>query len=221
MANKKVSISIREQSTGKYYKIPVLPEEIAYSFGDALKDSVTVIDLGTVDFHSGNDLDSMGWSSFFPARYDAGYCTTSKLLTTLEYKDLFERWKSTGARLQLICPAAGINEPMVLYSFKAVFKGAEMDLYYQVEFKKKRTIKPVKVDLGAIMSKAKSKKDPKNRESIPDKEKPGTYTVKSGDTLTRIAKVYGITPWKILYEKNKNTIGTDPGSIKAGQVLKL
>lgn len=220
MINKKVSISIRELDTGTYYRVPVLPSEIAYSFGDATKDSVSIVDLGAVDFHSGNDLDSFGWSSFFPDRYDAGYCTTSKLLTTLEYRALFERWKTTGARLQLICPTAGINKTMVLYSFKPVLKGFEMDMYYQLEFKEKRTVKPIKVDLGAIMSQ-KKKQTAESRGSTPNKTKPGTYIVKEGDTLLRIAKAYGVTPWKTLYEKNIKLIGTDPSSIKVGQVLKL
>lgn len=220
MKNKKVSISIRELSTGTYYKVPVLPEEIAYSFGDATHDSVTVVDLGAVDFHSGNELDSFGWSSFFPARYDPNYCSTADLLTPLEYQKLLERWKTTGARLQLICSAAGINKTMVLYSFKPVFRGFEMDMYYQVDFKEKRTIKPVKVDLGAIMSQQK-KQGAESRESAPDKTKPGTYTVKAGDTLTRIAKANGVTPWRTIYEKNKKLIGTDPGAIKVGQVLTL
>ena len=220
MLNLKVNISIRDNSTGTYYKVPVLPSEIAYGFGDATKDSVTVINLGAVDFQNGNDLDNFAWASFFPSRYDPGYCATSKLLTTLEYKELLEGWKNEGTSLQLICAAAGINKRMVLYSFKPTFQGAEMDLYYSVEFKEKRIIKPVKVDLGAIMSK-KQKKTPESRESVPDKSNPGTYTVKGGDTIIRIAKAHKITPWKPLYMKNKSVIGPDPNGITVGMVLKL
>jgi len=220
MKDVKVSICIKEISTGTYYKVPVLPPTIEYSFGDAQKESVTIINLGTVDFHSGNDLDSFAWSSFFPARYDVGYCTTKKIKTPIEYRDLLESWKSTGASLQVICPAAGVNKTMSLYSFKPVFRGPEMDCYYSLEFREKRTVKPVKVDLGAIMG-DRNKKTPESRSKAPDKEKPGTYTVISGDTITKIAKTYSITPWTDLYTKNKKVIGSDPSDIKPGQVLAL
>lgn len=44
------------------------------------------------------------------------------------------------------------------------------------------------------------------------------YTVKSGDTLSGIAKKYNTT-WQKIYEDNKSVIGNDPNLIKPGQVL--
>jgi len=217
---KKVSIKIRDNSTGKYYKVPVLPQEITFAFGAALKDSVTIVNLGTVDFHSGNELDSFAWESFFPENYDANYCTTSDLLTPKEYQKLFESWKTDGVSLQLICPAAGINKAMTLYTFTPTFKGADMDCYYSLEFKERRVVKAVKVDLGAMLGK-KGKKTAASRPSTTKKSKPKTYTVKAGDSLTRIAKTYGISPWRTLYNNNKSVVGADPNRIQVGMVLKL
>lgn len=48
----------------------------------------------------------------------------------------------------------------------------------------------------------------------------GTYTVRSGDTLSGIASRFGLS-WQDLYALNKGTIGSDPSLIKPGQVLKL
>lgn len=45
-----------------------------------------------------------------------------------------------------------------------------------------------------------------------------TYTVRQGDSLSKVAKLYGIT-WQKLYAKNKTLIGKDPKLIKPGQVL--
>ena len=47
-----------------------------------------------------------------------------------------------------------------------------------------------------------------------------SYTVQSGDTLTSIAKKYGLT-WRVIYDNNKDIIGNNPNLIKPGQVLKI
>ncbi|AWM33703.1 LysM peptidoglycan-binding domain-containing protein [Hymenobacter nivis] len=50
-----------------------------------------------------------------------------------------------------------------------------------------------------------------------------TYTVASGDSLSKIAKNhYGDgTKWHQIYEANKDLIGTNPDLIEVGQVLIL
>jgi nucleoid-associated protein YgaU len=54
-------------------------------------------------------------------------------------------------------------------------------------------------------------------------QEPRTYTVKRGDSLSKIAKaIYGdMSKWKALYEANKNVIGANPDLIKPGQVLTI
>ena len=50
-----------------------------------------------------------------------------------------------------------------------------------------------------------------------------SYTVGSGDSLSKIAKNhYGdAAKWHQIYEANKATIGTNPDKIEVGQVLTL
>lgn len=53
-------------------------------------------------------------------------------------------------------------------------------------------------------------------------EKPSTYTVVQGDTLSGIArKLTGSANWKAIYEANKGIIGGDPNRIYPGQVLTI
>ncbi|NEU07832.1 LysM peptidoglycan-binding domain-containing protein [Flavihumibacter sp. R14] len=53
-------------------------------------------------------------------------------------------------------------------------------------------------------------------------ETPGqqTYTVKSGDSLSKIAGNYSGITWQQIFEANKDTI-SDPDLIQPGQVLKI
>ena len=60
-----VDITIQDTVTGEYSRIPVLPESIPFSCGDAIYDAVKILSLGNVEFFNGVDLDSISWSRFF------------------------------------------------------------------------------------------------------------------------------------------------------------
>ena len=52
---------------------------------------------------------------------------------------------------------------------------------------------------------------------------PGIYTVRSGDSLTTIAedKLGSMRKWRVLWEMNRDVIGSDPDNLKVGMHLKL
>ncbi len=74
------------------------------------------------------------------------------------------------------------------------------------------TTKPADTKKPAETKKADPKPDPK--------PEPKTVTVKSGDSLSKIAAANGTT-WQKLYELNKGVIGGNPNLIRPGQELKL
>lgn len=53
------------------------------------------------------------------------------------------------------------------------------------------------------------------------KPSPKTYTVKSGDTLSGIAKQFGISSWQTLYNTNRTVVGSNPNKIFPGQKLTI
>lgn len=216
-----VNLTIRDNTTGAYYRIPVVPPTIPYKDGDAIADTVHILNLGNVDFINGVDLDSMEWASIFPARYDASYCSFNPTMTPLEYRALFQGWKNAGTRLQVICAAAGINTEMQLRSFSSELTGFEGDVGYNVTFRQYKRLRPQKIAVTTSSSGAISKntKTPESRPPATAKGKPATYTVKAGDTLTGIAKKIPVASWKTLYDKNKAVIGANPNKLRAGQVL--
>jgi len=50
-----------------------------------------------------------------------------------------------------------------------------------------------------------------------------TYTVRPGDSLSKIAKslLGDAKKWRVLYEANKEVVGSNPDLIQPGQVLKI
>lgn len=61
---------------------------------------------------------------------------------------------------------------------------------------------------------------PSSDPAKPEETKSIKYTVKKGDYLYRIAKLYNTT-WKKIYEDNKYVIGNNPNLIKPNQVLTI
>ena len=47
-----------------------------------------------------------------------------------------------------------------------------------------------------------------------------SYTVKSGDTLSKIGQQHGVA-WRDIHEANKDVIGDNPDLIKPGQKLRI
>ncbi|WP_354642889.1 transglycosylase family protein [Kitasatospora camelliae] len=80
----------------------------------------------------------------------------------------------------------------------------------KAEVKKAEAPKPVAKKAEAPKAAAKTK--------APVNDAKGTYTVKSGDTLSQIAAAKGLD-WHDLYQKNTGVVGGNPDLIFPGQVL--
>ncbi|WP_214812369.1 LysM peptidoglycan-binding domain-containing protein [Exiguobacterium sp. s181] len=221
----KFEITLKNNRTGRSLLIPVLPTDgqLSYMPGKTQAESINIVNLGKVDIPSGHDLDGVEFSAFFPARYDAGYCTTSKLLKPLEYDKLIQDWKKRRDPIQFIVPAAKINRRMYISDYRPRYGiGAEGDVYYALSLVEYRDIKPVKVKID---TKTLKKKGSRSRPKLPKKPKPEYYVVKKGDWLIKIAKRHGIKDWRRdLYlpnKKPKGPLGPNPDLIYPGQKLKL
>lgn len=64
---------------------------------------------------------------------------------------------------------------------------------------------------------------PKPKAAPPAAVDKASYTVRSGDTLARIARdLYGdVAKWRAIFEANRKAIGSDPGDLKPGMKLTL
>ena len=120
----------------KKVRIPVLPSE--YSVSSSQNNTVVnVIGLGDVVLKGKRGLRSISFSSFFPMRYDAGYCEYSSIRSPKTYVDLIEKMKRAGT-VKLIITGTQINFRCTIESFEWNESDGTGDIYYSLTFREYR-----------------------------------------------------------------------------------
>jgi nucleoid-associated protein YgaU len=204
------------KSKGKELWLPVSPSEVTVKTGKGLE-TVNLLKSGEYAYGIGATLKEISFSSFFPKHYDSTYCNYADIPEPEEAIKLIEAWAENNDPIRLIVTKL-INDVFLITSFEyKLVGGTPGDIEYTITFKKYKEIavKEIKkVSTTNISSTA---------TRTTKRETPKTYTVKAGDTLSKIAlSVYGdSTKWKAIYEANKKVIGSDPNKLKVGTVLKL
>lgn len=205
----------------KKLRLPVLPAE--YTVQSAQNNTVVnVVALGGVVLKGKRGLRSISFSSFFPMRYDADYCEYTGIKTPKAYVEMVESMKRAGA-VKLIITGTSINFRCTIESFEWGENDGTGDIDYTLTLQEYRT---PSVSSSSVVKIAESSTTTTEATGETRTEQAaasgGTYTVKSGDTLSGIAKkTTGSSSWQALYEQNKPVIGSNPNLIYPGQVLTL
>ena len=117
-------------------RIPVLPSE--YSVSSSQNNTVVnVIGLGDVVLKGKRGLRTISFSSFFPKRYDAGYCEYSSIRSPKAYVDLIEKMKRAGT-IKLIITGTQINFRCTIESFDWGENDGTGDISYTLTFQEYR-----------------------------------------------------------------------------------
>lgn len=197
---------------GPELHIPVNPGELTFR-RDKLYETINILNLGEVDFPTGEKLQEINFSSFFPAHYDS-YCRYSNLPNPNEAMDLLDTWTKERTQVRLLITETSINQLVIISANMGIIKGGEPgDIYYDLSCREWKEIKVRTTKDAAVPGVAAA-----NRPDL--KRAPKTYTVVSGDTLCKIAKLNSLD-WKSIYDKNVAVIGSNPNLIKPGQKLVL
>ncbi|MNW42177.1 LysM domain/BON superfamily protein [compost metagenome] len=213
-------IKLRD-SLGKDFIFPVSPEEINISRGKGFE-TVNILSLGEFDFSNGEKVKEITFSSFFPSVYNDSYCKKNENNEIPDPRDamfrLTEMMNSKIPYQLIIAGSTGkvINAYVLISAHNSTFRGGEPgDIYFDFTA---RTWRKPKIHTQAGKNAGSSST---SRADMKSKSK--TYTVKSGDTLSKIAKLElgSSTKWKDIYNLNKAAIGSDPNLIRAGQRLVL
>lgn len=201
-------------------RFPVLPAEYKVSSGRGIE-TVNINAIGEVDLGGMKELKTVSFSSFFPKRYNSGYCEFRRFKNPMQYVKQIERIMA-GGPTKIIITGTPINFPCRITSFEWGEDDGTGDVSFSITLKEHRKIaisqSSVVAESAAAASEDTSSKDTVKREDT--REKPKTYTVKRGDCLSSIARqLTGSSDWHALYEQNKGIIGSNPNLIKDGTVL--
>ena len=144
-----VNFFIADQQTGTNLQLPVNPEKIKMKW-DRKIETVNILNIGEIDFTTGDKLKEISFSSFFPAEYVPTYCITADIPTPSSAHSVMSAWKSRFAYpikgladpIQLIITGAqDINMNCIMSSYSSDEHGGEPgDVYYSVSFREWKTI---------------------------------------------------------------------------------
>ncbi|MFL8827874.1 LysM peptidoglycan-binding domain-containing protein, partial [Clostridioides sp. GD02368] len=123
--------------------------------------------------------------TFLPNLYDASYCRYSELKNPIEIVAMLEKWVDQTEPLRLIITGFGYNGLVTISSFSNTqTAGREEDRDIEITF---RTYRELKIETLKKEAKSNTKTDLKDNRPN-NKTTTKIYTVKSSDTLYKIAK---------------------------------
>lgn len=206
------------RGSGNTLRLPVLPPEYSVT-GKQNNTVVTVNGFGEVLLKGRRGLFEVSFSCFFPKKYNSSYCEYRGYPSPSSCVHMLNQMKEEG-HVKLVITGVPVSLYAEIEEFTWGENDATGDICYSLTLREDR--KPsIPVSVLTMEQTAQGSAESSNAgRSEPETKAPTTYTVKSGDCLSAIArKLTGSANWKALYEQNKGVIGSNPNLIYPGQVL--
>lgn len=210
-------------------QFPMLPTEIKVDMANQFE-SYSILTVGEVKIPNGAALDGFSWDGILPGKHRKKQPYIRKWQEPDKVYKWISKLKPKGGKpikARLLITGTPVNCDVYLSSFTAIPTGGYGDINYSISLVQAKTIKlKKKADVKKKSSNKKTGKELKNKPKNEERTSPPaakTYTVKSGDSLWKIAqKLYGNgSQYTKLYNANKGVIGNNPNLIYPGQVLKI
>lgn len=198
-------------------QLPVKPSDFMVSVSHK-NTVVNVIKLGDINLIGKTGLREITLSSFFPAK-DYNFSNNSDRKAPVEYVETLEKWRNSGKPIRVIITDT-LNMQCTIESFSWGEQDATGDIYYSIALKEHKKIK-AKTSTADTTPASTSSSASSTRE-VKTSTAGGTYTVKKGDTLWKIAKQYygDGSKYMLIYNANSKKL-SNPNTLSIGTVLTI
>lgn len=201
----------------KKLRFPVLPGEYTIS-GSQANTTVNINALGEINLLGKPGLRTINFSSFFPRRAES-FCEFSDVQRPRAYVEQLEEMKRCGPMRLYI--SGCVSMKVTIEQFEHGESDGTGDIQFTLELKEYRNLS---IPMSAVQDGQEAAQGGQAGETdtrdTSGTDKPSSYTVQKGDTLSGIArKIMGAADWRPLYEANREVIGSNPNQIQIGMVL--
>ena len=215
-----LEVYIQELEGGYLLQLPMAPDRIQVQAATRFL-SYDIMNSGPHQIPLGEELTGFRWSGILPGegRKNAPYVQAWQEPAHIQGR--FSIWRNRGKKLRLTVPGTPINHGVYLASYQCAYAGGMGDIEYDIEFVQAKEV-IIRTE-SAQAAQGSSGGGGKTTTTAARPPAAATYTVKSGDSLWKIAqKALGNgARWREIYELNKNVIGANPNRIYPGQVYNL
>lgn len=218
-----MDIYFTEIETGWRLTLSMLPEKTKRK-GDTQFQSYDIINVGEVKLPKGTNLSSFSWSGTLPgkSRKNASYVKARYWHSPDEILNIWEKWRKNGTKLRLMVTETSINHDVYLDSYSAEATGGNGDYEYDIGFIEAKEVAVYTVSELNIKPSTVTNSNSTTSRPPAAAAAAKTYTVKSGDSLWKIAQSCLGKGGRYMEIANLNKDKVkNPNLIYPGQVLTL
>lgn len=218
-----MDIHFTEIETGSRLTLSMLPEKVKRK-GDAQFQTYDIINIGEVKIPKGTNLLTFSWNGTLPgrSRRSASYVKSHYWHSPEEIQNIWEKWRANGTKIRLMVTETPINYDVQLDSYTAEATGGNGDYEYSISFIEAKPVEVYTVNELSIKPSTKTNASSTSTRPPAAKAAAKIYTVKSGDSLWKIAQKTLGKGGRYAEIANLNSDKVkNPNNIYPGQVLTL